>query len=65
MENKTNGLAVASLVCALVGLIIYGLPLGIVAIVLGALSWQSGMGKAGVFIGIFNVVMVLVYLASY
>jgi len=65
MENKTNGLAIASLICALIGLIIYGLPLGIIAIILGALSWNSGMGKAGVFIGIFNIIMVLIYLGSY
>ena len=61
-KEKTNGLAIASLICGLIGLFIFGLPLGIVAIVLGAVSFDSGLGKAGTFVGIFDVVMILLLL---
>lgn len=65
-ENKTNPAAVASLVCSLVGLIIAGLPLGIVAICLSVAAKKhikvfpnekgSGMATAGLVIGIIDVV---------
>ena len=65
-ETKTNPAAVASVVCSLVGLIIAGLPLGIVAICLSVAAKihikvipnekGSGMATAGLVIGIIDVV---------
>ena len=65
-ETKTNPLAIASLVCSIVGLIIFGLPLGIVSICLSVAAKKhmkifsnekgNGMATAGLVIGIIDVV---------
>ena len=70
-ETKTNPAAVASLVCSLVGLIIVGLPLGIVAICLSVAAKKhikvfpnekgSGMATAGLVIGIIDVVFTSIW----
>ena len=70
-ETKTNPAAVASLVCSLVGLIIAGLPLGIVAICLSVAAKKhikvfpnekgSGMATAGLVIGIIDVVFTSIW----
>lgn len=64
-----KGLSIASFVLSLVGLLIFGLICGILAIVFGAIALGKGnagrgLAIAGIVIGIIDVVFVLVYLAS-
>jgi len=64
--GRTSGAAVASMVTALVGIFVFGLILGIIALALGsaALSGMSrdkhlrgsGMAVAGIIIGILDVI---------
>lgn len=67
-QKKNDGLAIASMVCSLVGICVFGLILGIVGIILGAISIKKinerpnelkgkGMAIAGVIVGIFDVVV--------
>ncbi len=63
MEKEKQGLAVTSFVLSLLGLFFAGLIFGILAIVFGSLSWERGLGKAGLFIGIFDIVAVLLFLS--
>ena len=64
---RNDGKAVASLVCGLVGLVLAGIILGIVAIVLGVQSRKAidasagqlkgrGMATAGLVLGIIDIV---------
>ena len=63
MDNNKNGFAVASFVISIVGLIIFGIPLGILAIIFGVMSFDNNLGKAGTIIGIFDIVaMILIML---
>lgn len=65
-SGKTNGTAIASLVCSLVGIIIAAIPLGIVSICLSAAAMKhisafpgekgKGMAIAGLVIGIIDIV---------
>lgn len=64
-KQKTNGMAIASFVCSLVGIIIFGVILGILAISLGATAKKrmqvfneggSGLATAGIVIGIIDIV---------
>lgn len=64
-----KGLSIASFVLSLVGLLIFGLICGILAIVFGAIALGKGnagrgLAIAGIVIGVIDVVFVLVYLAS-
>ncbi len=68
--SRTNGLAIASLCCGIVGLFILNIVLGPVAIVLGAVARRqaavrngAGMAKAGIVLGVIDVVLWLVLLA--
>jgi hypothetical protein len=65
--SRTNGLAVASLICGIVGLLIFNVILGPVAIVLGAggrrqapAKGGAGMAKAGIVLGVIDLVLFLV-----
>ncbi|MEV5434269.1 DUF4190 domain-containing protein [Streptomyces sp. NPDC052701] len=69
-KARTNGLAVASLVCGIIGLFVFNVILGPVAIVLGAVGMRqapvkggAGMAKAGVVLGIVDLVLFGVLLA--
>ena len=68
MDKKNNGLGVASFVLSLVGLIIAGIPCGILAIIFGGISIfkfnpetqkNKWMGIAGLIIGIVDIVSVV------
>jgi hypothetical protein len=68
--SRTNGLAIASLVCGILGLFFMNIILGPVAIVLGFVARRqagakngAGMAKAGIVLGIVDVVLWLVLLA--
>ncbi|WP_327184194.1 DUF4190 domain-containing protein [Streptomyces sp. NBC_01334] len=68
--SRTNGLAIASLCCGIVGLFILNIVLGPLAIVFGAVARRQaavrngiGMAKAGIILGIVDVVLWIVLLA--
>ncbi|MFG2130944.1 DUF4190 domain-containing protein [Streptomyces sp. NPDC048751] len=68
--SRTNGMAIASLVCGIVGLFLLNIVLGPLAIVFGAVARRQaagrnggGMAKAGIILGIVDVVLWLVLLA--
>ena len=61
-ESKGNGFGAAALVCGLVGLFLFPIILGILAIIFGgaALSRKEktkGLGVAGLVLGIINVIL--------
>ncbi|MEU6918961.1 DUF4190 domain-containing protein [Streptomyces olindensis] len=68
--SRTNGLAIASLCCGIVGLFILNIVLGPLAIVFGVIARRqaavrngAGMAKAGIILGIVDVVLWLVLFA--
>lgn len=69
-RSRTNGLAIASLCCGIVGLFILNIVLGPLAIVFGAVARRqaavksgAGMAKAGLILGVVDVVLWLVLFA--
>jgi len=68
LDKETNGLAIASFICSIIAWFIFGLPLGILAVVFGAISLSKqayrGLGIAGLIIGLFDIIIVLIYLSS-
>ena len=67
-EKSGGGIAIASLVCSLVGLFIYGIIMGILGIVFGLIGLggkRSGLATAGLIIGIIDVVVVLFTLSMF
>ncbi|MDH6629520.1 hypothetical protein M2271_007356 [Streptomyces sp. LBL] len=63
-RSRTNGLAIASLICGIIGLIFFNVILGPIAIVLGAVGIRqapakggAGMAKAGIILGIVDLVL--------
>ncbi|WP_129841491.1 DUF4190 domain-containing protein [Streptomyces sp. RFCAC02] len=66
-RQNSNAMAVASLVCGIVGLFLAGIPLGVIAIVLGMLANRgtpTGMAKAGVILGAIDIVLAIVAIAA-
>ena len=68
--SRTNGLAIASLVVGIIGIFLFPVILGPVAIVLGAVGMRQarvkgggGMAKAGVILGVVDLVIFAVMLA--
>ncbi|MGC5034281.1 MULTISPECIES: DUF4190 domain-containing protein [unclassified Streptomyces] len=67
--SRTNGMAIASLCCGIVGLFILNIILGPLAIVFGVVARRqgggngAGMAKAGIILGVVAVVLWLVMLA--
>jgi len=68
-----NGKAVAAMVCGIVGLVIFGFILGIIAIVLGSIAKNeikrtgqggSGMATAGIVLGIVDIVAGIIIFAA-
>ncbi|TXS44454.1 DUF4190 domain-containing protein [Streptomyces sp. t39] len=64
----TSGLAVASLVCGIIGLLFFNVILGPLAIIFGAVALRqsrgsgAGMAKAGITLGIVDLVIFTVLL---
>ncbi|MEV5316711.1 DUF4190 domain-containing protein [Streptomyces sp. NPDC052687] len=68
--SRTNGLAIASLSCGVIGLFFLNLILGPLAIIFGVVARRqaavkngAGMAKAGIILGVVDVVLWLVLLA--
>ncbi|MEI5524440.1 DUF4190 domain-containing protein [Streptomyces brasiliscabiei] len=69
-RSRTNGLAIASLVCGIIGIFLFKVILGPLAIVLGAVGLRQagvkgggGVTKAGIVLGVVNLVIFAVLLA--
>lgn len=73
--QKTNGMAVTSLVCSLVGMLVAGVILGVLALVFGAvalgqikesngLQKGKGMAIAGMIIGPIAAVLAVIVIAD-
>ncbi|MFF9864512.1 DUF4190 domain-containing protein [Streptomyces sp. NPDC013953] len=63
-ESRTNGLAIAGLVCGVVGVLVFNVILGPLAIVFGALGRKqapvkggAGMAKAAIVLGVVDLVI--------
>lgn len=56
MEKKNKGFAITSLVLSLVGLFLFAIPMGILSVIFGGIGWSHGMGKAGVILGIIDII---------
>ena len=68
MQNKADGKAIASLICGIVGLFIFGIVFGIIAIVLSNKSIQTngptGVAKAGKILGIICIIFFFIALIA-
>ncbi len=72
-ERKKSGKAIAALVCGIISLILFGIILGVVAIVLGVMARNEiradpnlegdGMALAGIITGAIGVVLAVVLIA--
>ena len=69
-EKKNNNFALASFICSMVGLLIFGIPCGIAAIVTGIIGLvkfdsvnekNRWMAIVGLIVGIFDFVIVVMY----
>ncbi|MFJ8824700.1 DUF4190 domain-containing protein [Streptomyces sp. NPDC102467] len=65
--SRTNGLAIAGLVCGIVGLFFLSVVLGPLAIIFGALALRQkaatgggGMAKAGLILGVIDLILFIV-----
>lgn len=73
-EQKTSGKAIASLVCGIIGLLVAGIILGIVAVVLGVVAKREidadpqlkgdGLAIAGIVVGAIAFVLAVVILIT-
>lgn len=69
MEKKNNGLALASFILSLVGLVVAGIPCGTLAIIFGGISMfkfnpetqkNKWMAIVGLILGIVDVVAAII-----
>jgi hypothetical protein len=71
LQSRSNGMAIAALVCGIVGLFIFEVILGVLAIIFGGIglsranrgAGRRGMAWAGVILGAIDVVLFVVILA--
>lgn len=71
-RGGSNGMAIASLICGIVGLFFLGFIFGPLALILGGLALyqtsrgmgRRGMAWAGLILGIIDVVLLIVVLVS-
>ena len=66
-SSGAKALAGISIICGIIGLIVFGIPLGIVAIACGipALSMGAQGGKAGIIIGVIDIVLAIIILIAF
>jgi hypothetical protein len=66
-RSDAQGLAIASLVCGIIGLFVLTIILGPLAIIFGLLAHRkapSGLAKAGIIVGVVDVILAVVYLST-
>lgn len=61
-EESVKLMSILSFTFAIVGFFAFGFILGAAAIILGSLSFEKGLGKAGLFIGLVDVLGLLLIL---
>jgi uncharacterized Tic20 family protein len=69
--RQGNGLAIAALVCGIIGLLLFGIVLGPLAIIFGGIGLSRankgaphrGMAVAGLVLGIIDVVLLVILIA--
>lgn len=69
--TRSNGLAIAGLVCGLVGILLFWFILGPLAIIFGGIGWSrankgaphKGMSIAAVVIGVLEIIFYVVLVA--
>ena len=70
--GRSNGLAIAGMVCGIVGLLLFNVILGPLAIIFGAIGLSKarnganhrGMAIAGIVLGVLDVVIFVVLLMA-
>jgi hypothetical protein len=57
-------LGTISVICGVIGLIAFGIPLGVIAVLTGipALAMNAGNGKAGIILGVVDIVLAILLL---
>jgi Domain of unknown function (DUF4190) len=71
IQSRSNGMAIAGLVCGIVGIFIFEVILGVLAIIFGGIgvsranrgAGRRGMAWAGVILGAIDIVLFVVVLA--
>jgi len=65
-SSGAKALAGISIACGVIGLIVFGIPLGVIAVACGipALAMGAQGGKAGIILGILDIVLAIVFLFS-
>lgn len=71
--TRSNGLAIAGLVCGLVGLLLANFILGPLAIIFGGVGWSrankgashKGMAIAAVILGVVDILVYVVLLVAF
>jgi hypothetical protein len=63
-KDKTEPIAITAFISSIIGLFFYGIVFGLVAVILGAISKEHGLGKAGLIIGIIDFVVVFIFMIS-
>lgn len=71
LEGESNGLAIAGFVCSIVGLIIFGLILGLLAVIFSAIGLKraqagakgKGLAIAGLVIGIIDIIGAFIFIS--
>ena len=61
MEKQTTGLI--GIIFGVLGFFIFGIPFGIIAVILGATSLDETSGKCSLVLGIIDIVGVLILIA--
>ncbi|MEV5614031.1 DUF4190 domain-containing protein [Streptomyces sp. NPDC052225] len=69
-RSGSNGLAIAGMACGIIGLLFLPIVLGPLAIIFGAVGMRQagakgggGMAKAGVILGVIDVIIFIVLIA--
>ncbi|MGI5484038.1 DUF4190 domain-containing protein [Streptomyces lavendofoliae] len=70
-QSRTNGLAIAGLVCGIVGVLFFNVILGPLAIIFGAVALKqakagrggAGMAKAAIALGIVDLIVFAILIA--
>lgn len=63
-SSGAQALGTISVICGVLGLLVFGIPLGIIALACGipALSMGASNGKAGIVLGILDIILAIVVL---
>ena len=71
LEGESNGLAIAGFVCSIVGLVIFGFILGVLAVIFSAIGLKRaeagakgrGFAIAGLIIGIIDIIGAAIFIS--